>query len=132
MEHWTPMNSSIGPSLQNVTRHTPPSSTELADRGEEKERDAGRATGSRVIFLAPHRGIADAPKKVKQGREPPAFYNPNTIPAPSSPRRSGHLYASPPPTPQNYAQPGAAVALPPTDGLSDQLRRDTALPRRSM
>ncbi|KAI9444070.1 hypothetical protein H4582DRAFT_2109296 [Lactarius indigo] len=74
-----------------------------ADRDKEKERDSGRATGSRV-------------KQPPTGREPPAFSHFNTIPAPPSPRRSGHTYAHhapPPPTPQNYAQAGTAVALPP-------------------
>lgn len=76
----------------------------VADRDKDKERDAGRATGSRA-------------KQPPTGREPPAFSHFNTIPAPSSPRRSGQTYnthhAPPPPTSQNYAQPGAAVTLPP-------------------
>ncbi|KAH8992694.1 hypothetical protein EDB92DRAFT_541726 [Lactarius akahatsu] len=74
-----------------------------ADRDKEKDRDSGRATGSRV-------------KQPPTGREPPAFSHFNTIPAPPSPRRSGHAYAHhapPPPAPQSYAQAGTAVALPP-------------------
>ncbi|KAF8268550.1 Sin3 family co-repressor-domain-containing protein, partial [Lactarius quietus] len=68
-----------------------------ADRDKEKERDTGRASGSRA-------------KQAPTGREPPAFSHFNTIPAPSSPRRSGHNnyahHAQPQPGPQNFAQPG--------------------------
>ncbi|KAH9179056.1 hypothetical protein EDB89DRAFT_2217542 [Lactarius sanguifluus] len=79
-----------------------------ADRDKEKDRDSGRATGSRVSILLA--------KQPPTGREPPAFSHFNTITAPQSPRRSGHAYAHhgpPPPAPQNYAQAGAAVVLPP-------------------
>ncbi|KAI9451486.1 hypothetical protein F5148DRAFT_1378838 [Russula earlei] len=70
-----------------------------ADRDKEKERDAGRG-------------------RVKQhptGREP-AFSHFSTIPAPSSPRRSGHAYphqAPPPSTLQTFTQQVPAVAPPP-------------------
>ncbi|KAN0116479.1 hypothetical protein V8E52_005860 [Russula decolorans] len=72
-----------------------------ADRDKEKERDAGRATGSRA-------------KQQPTGRES-AFSHFSTIPAPSSPRRSGHAYShqAPPSASQNFAQQGPAVALPP-------------------
>lgn len=55
-------------------------------------------------------------KQTSTGREPPAFSHFNTIAAPQSPRRSGHNYAHHAPSqpaPQNFAQSGAAVALPP-------------------
>ena len=56
-------------------------------------------------------------KQAPTGREPPAFSHFNTIPAPSSPRRSGHNnyshHAQPQSTGQNLLQPGTAVALPP-------------------
>lgn len=62
----------------------------------------------------------NAPKKAKQhpaGREP-GFSQFSTIPAPSSPRRSGHSYshqAPPPSASQNFAQQGLAIApLPPS------------------
>ncbi|KAH9162881.1 CHAT domain-containing protein [Lactarius sanguifluus] len=50
------------------------------------------------------------------GRELPTFSHFNTTPALPSPRRSGHSYvhhAPPPPSPQNYAQAGTAMALLP-------------------
>ena len=56
-------------------------------------------------------------KQAPTGREPPAFSHFNTIPAPPSPRRSGHNnyshHAQPQSASQNLLQPGAAVALPP-------------------
>ena len=61
---------------------------------------------------------ANSMKKAKQqptGRES-AFSHFSTIPAPSSPRRSGHAYshqAPPPSASQNFAQQGQAIALPP-------------------
>jgi paired amphipathic helix protein Sin3a len=56
-------------------------------------------------------------EKAKQqptGRES-AFSHFSTIPAPSSPRRSGHAYShqAPPSASQNFTQQGPAVALPP-------------------
>jgi paired amphipathic helix protein Sin3a len=93
----------------------------VAERDKEKERDAGRATGSRVSIhnlISSQQCLMLRFEKAKQhptGREPPAFSHFSTIPAPSSPRRSGHTFshlAPPPPTPQIHAQPGTTIGHP--------------------
>ncbi|KAH9983794.1 hypothetical protein BJV74DRAFT_878832 [Russula compacta] len=73
-----------------------------ADKDKDKERDGARATGSRA-------------KQHPTGREP-GFSHFSSIPAPSSPRRSGLSYshqAPPSSASQSFTQQGPAIAPPP-------------------
>ena len=91
-------------------------------REDGRDKDAGQGVRkpseclSRIYLRLPE--MTNAPTKSKPhptGREP-AFSQFNTIPAPSSSRRSGHSYphrAPPSSTPQNFAQHGPAIAAPP-------------------
>ncbi|KAI0263083.1 hypothetical protein BC834DRAFT_939102 [Gloeopeniophorella convolvens] len=87
-----------------------------ADKDKEKERETGRASGSR----SKQQNLQQQQQQHAAARELSGFSHYSTIPAPPSPRRSGHSYshhAPPPPMQQTYSQQGLTVA-PPSQSLA--------------